>query len=323
MDTLFKSIQSHKIIYGCMGSSGVLGAQDIADSIGALQSAFDIGLRFFDTAEMYGNGYSEQLINMALGTKRKDLTISSKVSPEHLSHDGIIEACNRSLRNLNTDYIDLYLIHWPNRDIPLEESVETLKELQKAGKILKYGVSNFGELDLKDVLKLGDISTNQVGYNLFQRAIEFSVLPLCRSNNIPVMCYSSLMQGLLTGKYDSLDDFPRERARTRLFDSRKNSLCRHNEGGCEAEASVAYQQIKNISKESGIPMGELAIGWLKKQNGVGGIQISTRNAKQSLDLQKYMDIELDEEILNALTLATENVKIKLGPNIDMWSHRSK
>ena len=323
MDTLFKSIESHKIVYGCMGSSGVLGAQEVSDSIGALQSAYDIGLRFFDTAEMYGDGYSEQLINMALGSKRKDLIISSKVSPEHLSHDGIIEACNRSLRNLNTDYIDLYLLHWPSREIPLEESIETLKELQKEGKILKYGVSNFGELDLQDAMKLGELSAEQVGYNLFQRAIEFSVLPLCKSNSIPVMCYSALMQGLLTGKYETLAEFPKERARTRLFDSKKNSLIRHGESGCEDEASAVYLELKKISKESGIHMGELAIGWLKKQDGVGGIQISTRNAKQSLDLQRYMNVELDDDVLSALTLATESVKQKLGPNIDMWAHRTK
>ncbi len=162
------------IVYGCMGGAGAFGVQEERDSIQALQTAYDVGINFFDTAEAYGNGYSEQLLHKALGEKRKDLIISSKVNKEHLSKDDILTACDRSLRNLGTDYIDIYLLHWPNRDVPLAESMEALKHLQKQGKIRYYGVSNFGKLDLSESLELGDVVTNQLPYHLFHRAIEFA-----------------------------------------------------------------------------------------------------------------------------------------------------
>ena len=109
----------------------------------AIKKAFDMGIQYFDTAEMYGDGYSEQLLGKALGSVRTQIRIISKVKPENLSYKNIIDACNRSLRNLSSDYLDLYMLHWPSRTIPLSESIEALKDLKKEGKILNFGVSNF------------------------------------------------------------------------------------------------------------------------------------------------------------------------------------
>lgn len=317
------AMNTSKIVYGCMGGSGAFGPQEEQDSLQALRSAYDVGINFFDTAEMYANGYSEQLLGRALGDVREKIIISTKVSPHHLAPAELKAACERSLRNLNTSYIDLYLLHWPNREVPLADSIGTLKELQQSGKIRYYGVSNFGKEDLSEALELGAINADQVAYHLLFRAIEFELLGLCRSNNVPVMCYSSLMQGLLAGKYRSLAEFPDNRARTRLFDSRHRSQCRHGENGLEAEGAEALAKIWEIVDESGIPMAELAVGWLKAQAGVGGILVGTRNAAQSKDLKKLLDIELSKDIVEALTQATDKVKAKLGSNIDMWSKRTR
>ena len=311
------------IVYGCMGGAGAFGPQDEKDSIEALRAAFDVGINFFDTAEGYGEGYSEQLLSRALGDRRKDIIISSKVSQPHLAPDELKKACERSLKNLGTDYLDQYLIHWPSREVPLEESVNVLKELQREGKIRYYGVSNFGKKDLTEVLELTDISTDQVGYNLLFRAVEHEVLPICDKKEIPIMCYSSLMQGLLAGKYKSIQDFPENRARTRMFDSKKWGQCRHGESGVEEEGEEALQKIWKIVQDTGMAMEELAVGWLKAQKSVGGIIVGTRNAEQSKMLSKLIDINLDPSIVTALSDATEKLKEALGKNIDMWDFRTQ
>ena len=311
------------IVYGCMGGAGAFGPQDEKDSIEALRGAFDVGINFFDTAEGYGDGYSEQLLSRALGDRRGEIVISSKVSRTHLSPVELKKACNRSLKNLDTDYIDLYLLHWPSRDVPLIESVNALKELQQAGKIRYFGVSNFGKNDLTELLQHTDVSTNQLGYNLLFRAIEHEVLPICKKKEIPIMCYSSLMQGLLAGKYNSIQDFPEDRARTRMYDSRKWSHCRHGENGAEEAGETALKQIWHIVKETGISMEELSIGWLKAQKNVGGVIVGTRNAEQSRNLTRLMDIDLDPAVVTELTEATDLLKEALGRNIDMWDFRTQ
>jgi aryl-alcohol dehydrogenase-like predicted oxidoreductase len=316
-------LQTSHIVYGCMGGAGAFGPQDERDSIEALRAAFDIGINFFDTAELYGDGYSEQLLSRALGMHRNEIVISSKVARTHLSAADLKSACARSLKNLGTDYIDLYLLHWPNREIPIDESINALKELQQAGKIRYFGVSNFGKKDLTELLDHTDISTNQVGYNLLFRTIEHEVLPICQRKGIPIMCYSSLMQGLLAGKYRSIQDFPENRARTRMYDSRKWSYCRHEETGVEEIGETALKQIWQIVDETGISMEELAVGWLKAQQNVGGVIVGTRNAEQSRNLGRLIEIDLDPSVVTDLTEATDALKEALGPNIDMWGHRTQ
>ncbi|MCY1151510.1 MAG: aldo/keto reductase [Sphaerochaetaceae bacterium] len=317
-------LYTSKIVYGCMGGAGAFGSQEEKDSIEALQTAHEVGINFFDTAEAYGNGYSEQLLNKALGHVRKDIVILSKAATPNVGKDKIITACERSLKNLGTDYIDIYLLHWPNREVPFEESLEALELLKKQGKINHFGVSNYGELDLKDaVSKSSSIAVNEVAYNLFFRAVEYGTLPTSIENDIPVLCYSSLMQGLLAGKYKDIKDFPDNRARTRMFDSRTRLQCRHGENGCEAELAEALKNLWSIVDNSKYSMEELSVGWLKKQQGVGGVLVGTRNKSQSLALKKLIDVDLDLDVINELTKITNKLKSALGPNIDMWDFRTR
>lgn len=311
------------IIYGCMGSAGAFGTQIETDSIEALQNAFGVGINCFDTAEMYGNGYSEQLINKALSHVRQDIVIIDKVSPDHMHPQQIKEACERSLRNLGTDYIDLYLLHWPVHDVPIEDRLEALNTLKEEGKIRYFGVSNFGLQNLNEIEDTTPIMANEVAYNLLVRAPEFEVIPRCVELEIPILCYSSLMQGLLAGKYQSLDDFPENRARTKMFDSRTHAQCRHGGFGAEKEGSEALKKIWNIVRDSGLTMEALSIGWLKAQKGVGGVIVGTRNGAQSTALKPLLDNELDSSLIDELTRATDLLKTALGSGIDMWDHRSK
>ncbi|MDV7145451.1 aldo/keto reductase [Tropicimonas sp. TH_r6] len=311
-------LKTSPIVYGCMGGAGAFGAQEEQDSIEALREAFNVGINFFDTAEMYGNGYSEQLLGRALGDKRDELVISSKVADQHMAPDDLIEACERSLKNLGTDHIDLYMLHWPNRDVPLSDSIGALKTLKEAGKIRWYGVSNFGIGDLGDALELGEISVDQLPYHLFYRAIELEVQPKCVAAGVPIMCYSSLMQGLLAGKYRKLADFPVNRARTRMFDHRKWAEVVHRETGAEEAGQALLDALWTLTEETGLAMEELAIGWLKSRPAVGGVIVGTRNGAQSRGLKKLLDVELDAAVLEALDAASNRLKDDLGADIDMW-----
>ncbi|WP_313704789.1 aldo/keto reductase [Massilia sp.] len=171
------------------------------DERDALLSAVDNGMTLIDTAEMYGDGAAEELIGQALGGRRTDAFIVSKVLPHHATRRGTVAACENSLRRLATDYIDMYLLHWPGA-VPLEETLEAFDALLRAGKIRYWGVSNFDTADMEELLALRGgtaVAANQVLYNLARRGIEFDLLPWCRRRTLPVMAYSPLEQGRLLG----------------------------------------------------------------------------------------------------------------------------
>lgn len=158
-----------------------------------LRHGLDIGVRLFDTAEMYGDGGAEEVLGAAIAGQRQDCFIVSKVYPHNASRKGITVACERSLKRLQTDYIDLYLLHWPGSE-PLSETFAGFHDLRNAGKIRDFGVSNFdlrdlGEIDPADQAQLG---ANQVYYNLGRREAEWGVIPWCRKYAIPVMAYCPL-----------------------------------------------------------------------------------------------------------------------------------
>ena len=170
-----------------------------ADEISTLRRGIDLGLTLIDTAEMYGDGRSEQLIAEALAGRRDEVFIVSKVLPVNASRRGTVAACERSLKNLNTDRIDLYLLHWRGSE-PFGETLEALMALQRAGKIRYYGVSNLDFSEMKEWWKAtggAATATNQLLYNLSRRGIEWDLLPWLRERRVPVMAYSPLEQARL------------------------------------------------------------------------------------------------------------------------------
>ena len=187
-------------------------------------------MTLIDTAEMYGDGRSEQLIAEAIAGRRDEVFIVSKVLPNNASRRGTAAACERSLKNLNTDRIDLYLLHWRG-SVPFDETLEALTALQRAGKIRHYGVSNLDLAEMKEWWRAtgGEATvTNQLLYNLSRRGIEWDLLPWLRERRVPVMAYSPLEQA-------------------RLFKNAKFAA---------------------LAKASGITPAQLALAWLLAQNGV-------------------------------------------------------
>ncbi len=245
------------IAMGCWAIVGdaTWGTQEESQSLATIQAALEHGINFFDTAEAYGNGYSETLLGKALAGQRDNAVIASKVSGANLAPADLRAACERSLDRLQTDYIDLYQIHWPNREIPLAETMGELDVLKSEGKIRAVGVCNFGTGDMGDLLKIGPIATNQLPYSLLWRAIEYDIVHQSVENNIGVLCYSPLMQGLLTGKFKHASDVPDGRARTRHFGPTHPQV-RHTDPGCETETFEAIDQIQRISESIGVPMAQ-------------------------------------------------------------------
>ncbi len=160
--------------------------------VAALQLGIDEGMTLIDTAEMYGEGGAEEVVGEAIRGKRDQVFLVSKVYPHNASHKGIPRACEASLQRLGTDYIDLYLLHWRGQ-YPLEETVEAFERLREAGKIGRWGVSNFDVADLQELASPA-CATNQVLYNIEERGIEFDLLPFCRGKGMPVMAYSPIEQ---------------------------------------------------------------------------------------------------------------------------------
>jgi diketogulonate reductase-like aldo/keto reductase len=175
-----------------MGESPANAARETA----AIQTALDLGMSVIDTAEMYGNGASEELVGRALAARRSEAFLVTKVLPQHATLRGTIAACEGSLRRLGTERIDLYLLHWRGV-VPLAETLEAFEYLQGAGKIRYWGVSNFDVTDMEELLRLPggqNVTTDQVLYNVARRGIEFDLLPWCVGRGIPVMAYSPLEQ---------------------------------------------------------------------------------------------------------------------------------
>ena len=167
-------------------------ASERRDEIAALRFGLELGMNLIDTAEMYGEGGAEEVVGEAILGRRAEVFLVSKVYPHNATRRGAIEACERSLRRLKTDYIDVYLLHWRG-DVPLAETLDAFHQLKEQGRIRDYGVSNFDVADMEEAMTLpgGDeIATNQVLYNLMHRGIEWDLLQWSRERGIPIMAYS-------------------------------------------------------------------------------------------------------------------------------------
>ncbi len=293
------------------------GAQDETDTVGAVHAALDAGINFFDTAEGYGNGYSEEMLGRALTGRRNEAIIATKVSAGNLAPAAIRAACEHSLMRLQTDSIDLYQVHWPNREVPFDETMATLLELQREGKIRVIGVSNFGKLDMPDMLQCGRYDANQLPYSLLWRAIEFDIQPQCVERNISILPYSPLNQALLTGRYRSAEEMPYSRTRTRHFrGDRRDS--RHGTAGFEGETFAAVEAIREICADIGEEMAHVALAWLLHKPGVASVLAGARNPKHIESNRQAGELALSDETMRRLDDATDDLKHKLGPDPDMW-----
>lgn len=183
------------------------------DPIPALRRGLDLGMTHIDTAEMYGRGAVEEIVGKAIGGRRAEVFLASKVSPENAGREETIRACERSLRHLGTGHLDLYLLHAPSTH-PFEETLAAFEKLQTAGKIRYFGVSNFDTADLREAVELagpGRVACNQVVYHLLERGVEHALLAECERLDVSLVGYSPLGQGDFPHSDPSLKSIARSR----------------------------------------------------------------------------------------------------------------
>lgn len=295
------------------GKRGWVGIED-ESVIQALRASYDAGITTFDTAEVYGEGYSEQIVGKALSEVRQSVIYATKVFASHLKYQQVIEACERSLTNLQTDYIDLYQIHWPSGSfntavVPIEETMSALNELKQQGKIRAIGVSNFSRQQLEEAAQYGQIDSLQPPYSLFWRGVETDAMPYCVEHNITILAYSPLAQGLLTGKFGPDHQFPKGdiRAKNKLFQSP------HYE-----RAQTALDKLRPIAERHHCTMGQLALAWLIAQPQTCAIA-GARNSAQATQNADAVKVSLAPEELAEMDAIGHLVTDHLDDNPVMWN----
>jgi diketogulonate reductase-like aldo/keto reductase len=210
---------------GTWGIGGLSSSNSERDEIGvkALRLGLELGMRFIDTAEMYGRGHSEEVVAEAVKGQRESVFLATKVSAENLSYDNVLRSCEASLRRLRTSYIDLYQIHWPNSRIPISETMKAMEKLEENGKIRHVGVSNFSVrqfTEAQNALSKTDVVSNQVDYSLTERSIETDLLPFAERQRITIIAYSPLARGQISeqahgDRWQVLDQIARINQKTR------------------------------------------------------------------------------------------------------------
>lgn len=243
---------------------------DVVDdqSIAAVHRALELGINFFDTAAVYGAGHSERVLGKALLGRREEVIIATKCG-RLCADDGsmcndsrpasITAECEQSLRNLQTDHIDLYQVHWPDEAVPFEDTMAALMELREQGKIRHIGVSNFTVPMMKRMMAAGELISLQPPYSLLRRGIEAEILLFCREHNLTVLAYSPMQRGLLTGKYGLGATFPQTDSRSRdpLF-----------QGERLQQISAAVGQMSQMAAVHGKTASQMAIAWVLNQPGL-------------------------------------------------------
>lgn len=322
---------------GCWayGGGDYWGAQSQREVDEVVRYAVDHGCNFFDTAEAYNHGASEAALGVALkGIPRDRVIVGTKISPSNTEPADVIAHCDASLQRLQTDYIDLYMVHWPitahaihhfstdgRRTPSVASAFEALRELQRAGKIRHIGVSNFGSTKLAEAMATGaQIVVNELPYSLLTRAVELEILPFCRRHGIGVLGYMALLQGVLSDKYASLDDLPEIRRRTRHFDSRKTPLARHGTFGAEEETMTALQAIRAVAKRLGMSTSDLSLKWAFAGNGVTSCLCGSRNVAALQDNIRAASEPLSPDIIAELNRITQPLLEKLGTSFDYYEN---
>lgn len=295
------------------GKSMWAGIED-AETAKAMREAVDAGITTFDTATVYGQGHSEQILGDALKDVRHEVVLATKVFPNALKYDQVFESCHQSLRDLKSDYIDLYQIHWPSgsfgsKTVPIEETMEAMNQLKEDGKIRAIGVSNFSREQIAEAAQYGQIESLQPPYSLFWRHAEKEAMPYCIENKITILAYSPMAQGLLTGKFGADHKFAKgdHRSKNRLFQPEHY-----------ARVQEALKRLRPIAEKKEISLGQLSLAWVISHPGTCAIA-GARNAEQSRQNAEAGEISLTAEELAEMDAIGRTVTEYLDDNPVLWN----
>lgn len=286
---------------------------DDSETEKAIRAAYDRGITTFDTATVYGDGHSERIVGKTLSDVRDRVVIATKVFAHSLHYDGVINACEKSLKDLGTDWIDLYQIHWPagafgSKKVPIEETLRALNDLKDQGKIRAIGVSNFTRAQIEEAAQFGRIDSLQPPYSLFWRQVEADAMPYCRKNDVTILAYSPMAQGFLTGKFGPGHEFEKgdHRAKNRLFST-----------DLYPKVLEAVDALHPIAEKNSATLAQLAICWVISHENTCAIA-GARNADQATANAQAAEIRLSPEDLAEMDRIGRTVTDRLDDNPVMW-----
>lgn len=297
------------VAFGAWAAGGWMwGGTERKDAIEAIQAAYDLGVTSIDTAPVYGQGESEEIVGEAIKNIPRDkvqiltkygmrwdiakgtLAFKSKDNNgneidiyKYAAKDSIIKECEDSLRRLNTDYIDLYQIHWPDVTTPIEETMEAIGQLIQQGKVRYAGVCNYNAAQVKEAQQHINLVSNQVPYSMVLRNIEEDVVPFCIANDVSILAYSPLQRGLLTGKMKPGHKFSKDDHRAGLYYFKDENIERTNK---------FLDKLRLLAKEKNAALSQLVIRWTVEQPGITIALVGARNAEQAIQNAKAINIKL-------------------------------
>lgn len=309
------TINASKIILGTWQAGKDMWAEiDDRETSKAIRGALDVGINTIDTASVYGDGYSEQIIGNALKQiAREQYYLATKVFANKLKYDQVISECEESLKNLQTDYIDLYQIHWPagsfnSEIVPIQETMDALNFLKAEEKILNIGVSNFSKAQIQEAMQYGDIVSNQPPYSLIWRPYDQETNPFCRAHNIAILAYSPLTQGILTGKFGKNHKFHKDDHRTR------NKFMDPNVFTYVEKVLTGLQPLAEKYHTS---IGNIALHWLISRPHTFAI-VGARNLTQVQDNVKCCDFTMSYDELIEIDKLSEVVTKNMDQTGTLW-----
>ena len=276
------------------------------NAVGAIRTAYDLGINFFDTANVYERGAAEEVVGEALKAyPRESYVLATKVfwpmgdgpNDRGLSRKHVMEQAHASLKRLGHDYIDIYYCHRYDPETPLHETLRALDDLVRQGKVLYVGVSEWQASQMAEALGTADkylldrIVVNQPVYNMFNRYIEKEIIPLGERSGIGQVVFSPLAQGLLTGKYTSASDVPADSRAAKLEWVRN---------GITEEKIAKVRQLEAVAKELGLSVGNLALAWILRQPNVASALVGASRPEQVTENAKASGVKLEADVLEKI-----------------------
>lgn len=314
------------ISFGAWAIGGWMwGGSDREEAVKALEASIDLGITSIDTAPVYGFGLSEEIVGEVTALKRDKVQIMTKFGlhwdtskgvlhfttknnegipvniHKYSSRESIIRECEQSLKRLQTDYIDLYQIHWPDTSTAIEESMEAVDRLLQQGKILAAGVSNYSTGELKRALNVIPIASNQVPYSMVERDIEREMVPFCVENNVSIIVYSPLQRGVLSGKFKPDHEFGDGDSRPASHFYKKNNIEKIN---------TFLEELKPLASEKNASLAQVVIRWTLQRPGITSVLTGIRNEEQLQENAGALLFELSDEEMEFINARLERLALE-------------
>ena len=315
------------ITFGSWAAGGWMwGGTEQNDAVGAIHAAFDLGMTSIDTAPIYGQGLSEQIVGEAIKSLPRDkVQILTKFGMrwdeakgdfafktknnegqdidvyKYAAPASIVKECEDSLKRLGTDYIDLYQIHWPDVTTPIHDTMEAVARLVEQGKVRAVGVSNYSVAQMQEAEKTVKLASNQVPYSMLKRGIEQDLVPYCQEHNKAILAYSPLQLGLLTGKFKPGQQFDDSdlRATNKLFTP--DSI---------EQVNAFLHKLQPLADDKNATLAQLVIAWTIAQPGITVALVGARNPKQATQNAQAADVQLSAEDIKLIN--EELAKVQVG-----------